>query len=49
MVVLGVTVITAVVPRVVVPDVQVPGRWDEVDPENDPALNKAIEILEKAK
>jgi carboxyl-terminal processing protease len=33
----------------VVPDVQVPGRWDEVDPDNDPALNKAIEILEKAK
>ena len=33
----------------VVPDVQVPGRWDEVDPDNDPALNKAIDILEKAK
>ena len=33
----------------VIPDVQVQAGWDEVAPDNDPALDKAIEILEKAK
>jgi carboxyl-terminal processing protease len=33
----------------VIPDVQAPGRWDEVNPDHDPALQQAIEILQKAK
>jgi len=33
----------------VVPDVAVPGRWEEIDPNRDPALDRAIEILEKAR
>ena len=33
----------------VVPDVSVSGRWEEIDPNHDPVLDKAIEILEKTK
>jgi carboxyl-terminal processing protease len=33
----------------VIPDVQVQGRWDEVSLDHDPALNQAIEFLQKAK